>query len=122
MGMDPEVKTPAQVMLAMVAAFDTGVLSTIAEAVDPDYLDYQGLDGQRPIVGIDGFAQVVKTARSDFAELSVTVADLIESTDRVAARILWESARPSGEAVEREPIDILRVVGGRAIEHWGARS
>jgi predicted nucleotidyltransferase/predicted ester cyclase len=119
---NPEVKTSAQVMLAMVAAFDSGDLSTIAETVDPDYLDHQGLEDRHPLVGIDGFSRVVKAARAGFSELSVTVADLIEGTDRVAARILWVGVQPSGEGIQRETIDIIRVVDGRAIEHWGAQS
>jgi hypothetical protein len=61
--MAPETRTPADVLRAMVAAFDSGDLGIVAEIVHPDYLDHQGLEGLRPITGADGFARVVETAR-----------------------------------------------------------
>jgi predicted ester cyclase len=106
----------------MVAAFDGGDLEPVAGIVHPDYLDHQGLDGQRPVVGIEGFAHVVRTARSAYAELSVEIVDLIEGADRAAGRIVWDGVRASGEHVRRETIDIIRVADGRAVEHWGGVS
>jgi predicted ester cyclase len=114
--------TPAEVLRAMVAAFDGGDLGSVAEIVHPDYLDHQGLDGERRITGIAGFTHVVETARSAYAELSVEIVDLIEGADRAAGRIVWDGVRPSGERTRRETIDIVRVVGGRAVEHWGGHS
>lgn len=113
---------PAAVLRAMVAAFDTGELAAVADVVHADYLDHQGLDGQRPITGVDGFVHVVRTARAAYAELSVTIVDLVEGPDRAAARIAWDGVRPTGERVHRETIDIVRVEDARAVEHWGARS
>jgi predicted ester cyclase len=106
----------------MVAAFDSGDLVAVAEFVHPDYLDHQGLEGRRPITGIEGFAHVVETARLAYVELSVSVVDLIEGADRAAARIVWDGVRSSGERARRETIDIVRVVEGRAIEHWGGQT
>jgi len=114
--------TCPDVLRAMVAAFDTGDLREVATVVHPEYLDHQGLPGERPICGVDGFAHVVETARSGYVDLSVSVVDLIEGSDWVAARIAWRGRRPSGEVVRRETIDIVRVEAGKAVEHWGARS
>jgi len=120
--MSDGTRSPAEVMEAMVAAFATGALDAVADLVHPDYHDHQGLDGQHPIRGIDGFAHVVRTARAAYAELSVTIADLVEGRDRAAARLVWTGVRSSGEVVERETIDIVRVTDGRASEHWGGQS
>jgi len=109
-------------MRAMVAAFDTGNTSEIPDVVHPDYLDHQGLGNERPLVGVDAFRRIVETARGGYAQLSVTIADLIEGADRVAARLVWKGTRPSGESVQREGLDIVRVDAGRAVEHWGGRS
>jgi predicted SnoaL-like aldol condensation-catalyzing enzyme len=119
---DPGTATPTEVMRAMVAAFNTGEVSDVAAFVHPEYLDHQGLPGQRPITGVDGFVHVVRTARSGYVALSVTIEDLIESLDRTAARIAWSGLRSSGEMTQRETIDIVRVEAGRAIEHWGGQS
>ena len=109
-------------MRAMVAAFNTGETGGSGAFVHPDYVDHQGLGDERPLLGVDGFKHVVQTARAGYSELFVTVADLIEGPDRVAARLIWTGTRPSGDAVEREGLDIVRVEAGRAIEHWGGRS
>lgn len=106
---------------AMVSMFATGDLSEIKATVHSDYLDHQGL-GAGPIRRPDGFATVVRAARSDNDVLEVAVEDLIEGMDRAAARLSWRGTRSSGESVERETIDIVRVEDGRAVEHWGSRS
>ena len=109
-------------MRAMVAAFDSGDVRDIADLVHADYVDHQGLGDGEPTTGVEGFRHVVETARSGYTELSVTIADLIEGADRVAARLVWTGVRPSGERAEREGLDIVRVEDGQAIEHWGGRS
>ncbi len=109
-------------MRAMVAAFATGAVDEVDEIVDSDYLDHQGLPHVRPIRGVDGFRHVIEVARGGYADLSVKIADLIEGSDRVAARLVWSGVRPTGEATERETLEIVRVETGRAIEHWGGHS
>src|SRR5690606_38947128 len=90
--------------------------------VHPDYVDHQGLGDERPLLGVDGFRHVVQTARAGYSESSVTIAGLIEESDRAAARLIWTGTRPAGDSVEREGLDIVRIEEGRAIEHWGGRS
>lgn len=114
--------TAADVMRAMVAAFDTGNVSQVEWVVHSEYLDHQGLPDERPITGVDGFIHVVGVARSAYTDLSVTVEDLIEGDDRAAARLAWKGVRRSGETARRETIEIVRVEAGRAIEHWGGHS
>lgn len=53
---------PSSVLVAMVDAFVTGDLSQVSQLVADHYLDHQGIGG-RPLVGVDGFAQVVEAAR-----------------------------------------------------------
>jgi len=116
-----DTRSPGDVMRAMVVAFDTGDTGGLGDFMHTDYVDHQGLGDDRPLHGIDGFRRVVETAREGYLELSVTIADLIEGRDRAAARIVWTGTRPSGELVQREGIDIVRVDAGRAVEHWGGR-
>ncbi len=109
-------------MRAMVAAFDIGRMDTLDEIIHADYLDHQGLPHRRPIRGVDGFRKVVEVARSGYDDLSINIADLIEGVDRAAARLMWSGVRRTGEPTERETLEIVRVDGGRAIEHWGGHS
>ncbi|MCA1707057.1 MAG: ester cyclase, partial [Actinobacteria bacterium] len=80
-----------------------------------------GLGGE-PIRGAVGFAVVVAAARDGHQSLTVTIEDLITYHDRAAARLRWLGVRTSGEPVERETLEIVRIEDGRAIEHWGGRS
>ncbi len=114
--------TPSEVIEAMVTTFNTGDVSDVAGVVHSEYLDHQGLDGERPIHGPDGFVHVVQVARAAYANLKVTIVDVIESGDRVAARIIWDGVRSSGEIQRRETIDIIRIADGKATEHWGGES
>ena len=109
-------------MRAMVSAFNTGETNQLETIIHPDYLDHQGLPHSRPIRGIEGFRQVIEVARSGFEDLSVEVVDLIEGSDRSAARLVWSAVRRSGETAERETLEIVRIDTGRAIEHWGGHS
>ena len=105
----------------MVAAIATGDTHDCHEYVSASYLDHQGRGGV-PLHGPDGFQQVVRAAhRSTTPHLLVE--DLITDETRAVARIRWRFA-PSdrGDHVERETIEIIRVEGGQAVEHWGAEA
>ncbi len=117
MAFDDRERSPAEVITAMVSMFATGDVARVAEVVDTSYVDHQG-----KIRGPGGFEEVVAAARSVYEALEVVVDDLIEGDDRVAVRLRWLGTRPSGEIDERETLDIVRVVNGRAVEHWGGRS
>jgi ketosteroid isomerase-like protein len=112
---------PSDVVRAMVAMFNTGDVVDVEAVVAPEYFDYQELLSG-PISGPAGFARVVEAARQGFVELEVTIEDLIVGVDRAAARLRWLGLRRSGESVDRQTIDIVRVENGKAVEHWGARS
>jgi predicted ester cyclase len=109
------------VMRAMLAMFATGDVAAVADVVADEYHDHQGLNGVE-IHGTDGFCRVVEVARASMLDLTITVEDLVADDERVAARIRWQGRSPSGDAVDRETIDLLRVSAGRAVEHWGART
>jgi hypothetical protein len=105
----------------MVDVFNTGRFDSVEMIVDRGYLDHQGLRGQL-LRGPSGFKTVVSAARSGFDSLDVIVEDLIESEDQAVARLRWKGAQKSGESVERETIEWIRVRGEVAVEHWGGRS
>lgn len=107
------------VMLKMVEAFGTGDVARVDLFVSPDYVDHQGL-GEGEVRGASGFANVVQVARRAVSGLEVRIEDVITEDDRVAARINWQGVSADGRMLERETIDIIRVVDDKAVEHWGA--
>jgi hypothetical protein len=101
--------------------FNSGDVGGVAELVHAEYHDHQGLDGE-PKSGPSGFAEVVAIARSGYAALDVAVEDLVEKGDRAAARFRWHRTRRTGQRVERETLEMIRVRDDLAVEHWGGRS
>lgn len=109
----------AQVLEEMVAMFDSGDPTAAVRVVADSYLDHQGL-GQGPMHGVGGFIEVVQASRAGFEMKKVRIEDLFDTHDRAVARIRWRGRRQDGQEVDRQTIDIVRVVDGRAAEHWGA--
>jgi predicted ester cyclase len=107
------------VMLKMVEAFGTGDFARVDQFVSPDYVDHQGL-GEGEVLGASGFANVVQVARRAVSGLEMRIEDVITEDDRAAARINWQGVSADGRMLERETIDIIRVVDDKAVEHWGA--
>ena len=99
--------------------FVTGDLAQVHALIAPDYLDHQGLDGV-VITGRQGFHRVVTAARTGLPQLRIVIHDLIAEDDKVVARLRWQSIDQAGNRIDRETIDILRLVNGQAVEHWGA--
>ena len=102
----------------MVEMFVSGDVSEIAHVVADDYHDHQGLGGS-PVSGPAGFTSVVAAARSGYRELRVVIVQAEQTDDRVLATIHWRGIRTGGVSVERDTEDEIRVVDGRAVEHWG---
>jgi hypothetical protein len=56
----PMKRSPAEVLRAMVEAFNTGDLGGVDDYIDPGYLDHQGL-GSGPMNGRGGSRAIVET-------------------------------------------------------------
>ena len=116
------VQDVKELIRRMVEAFDRGDVSDVESFVGAGYVDHQGIGGEE-IRGPKGFRRVVELARSSFADLSVSIEDLLADGDRVAVRLRWVGSQKSdGTVVKRETIDIVAVKSGKAVEHWGVRT
>jgi hypothetical protein len=110
-----------RVMRRMVAAFSAGDAHDCHEYVSDSYLDHQGRDGV-PRHGPEGFQQVVRAAHGS-ATPELLIEDIIGTDTRAVARIRWRFVpRGGGDGIERETIEIVRIEGGQAVEHWGAET
>jgi predicted SnoaL-like aldol condensation-catalyzing enzyme len=113
--------TAIRVLEEMVAMFASGDPSGATAVVAEEYIDHQGL-GTRAVRGVEGFTRVVRANFAAYEQLEIFIEDLFGDEDRAVARIRWRGRQHCGEVVQRETIDIVRVVQGRAVEHWGARA
>lgn len=110
----------------LVEGFMTGDGSVVDEVCSPDLVEHQfGLAGG----GAEALAHL-KAAMADVhravPDMTFTIEDSVESGDR-----LWVRARgrgtatgpffgpPSGRPIDITVIDVVRVVDGLIVEHWG---
>jgi steroid delta-isomerase-like uncharacterized protein len=95
----------------------------VDELVAEEYLEHAPFG---EVVGREGYRDGIAMFRAAFADIALTVHDLIEQNDRVAARFTFR-ARHEGEFfgapasnadVSMDGITIARLDDGRVIEEW----
>lgn len=121
MNMEKRVPENKVAIKKIVEIFNTGDLSEVDSIFAPEYIDHQRpawLDATGP----EEFKQIVLSARQSLPNLKVTIEDIVAEDDKVVTRLHWHSTDPAGKTIERETIDILRFVGGKVVEHWGAEA
>lgn len=100
-------------------------LDLIPEYATEDWLDHESF-GEIPATR-DGIGQFLTMFRDAFPDLHFTVDEVLVAGDKVTTRIRISGTHkgefmgipPTGKSFEIETIDILRMVGDRAAEHWG---
>jgi predicted ester cyclase len=103
--------------------FGEGDVDVLDELMATDVVEHQR--GNRS--GIEGAREVVRTLHRWMADFSLTVEDAAVSGDVVWTRNRGRGVNtgsvmgnaPTGKAVEIDVIDIVRLEGGRVVEHWG---
>ena len=106
--------------------FDTGDVATLPTVLTGDWVDHPLADGQQP--GRDGLTPVVRSFRSVFPDLHVTVEQIIPSADGryVTVRTVWSGTQrapflglpATGARVSFRTTDIHRISKNRIAETW----
>lgn len=100
-----------------------GDISEVDLIFSSDYIDHQN-DKDRPdgieVNGQEEFKQIVAGARKSLPNLSLTIEDMFAEDNKVATRLQWHSVDSEGKKIERETIEILRLLDGKVVEHWVA--
>src|SRR5215211_310917 len=105
---------------------NTGELDRVEEFCAQDFVDHEEGPPGTPD-GIEGVKAFVKMFRDGFPDMRTSLEDVLEDGDEVAARVKMTGTHdgefmgvpPSGNRVEIEWIDIVRIVDGKAVEDWG---
>src|SRR3954453_4768937 len=103
-----------------------GDLDRIAELCTEDIVDPELPPGMPS--GVDGVKAFMQMMRGAFPDLRATMQDYVEQGDRAVARARFTGTHQgelmgvaaSGNAIDLECIDMIRVVDGKCAEHWGA--
>lgn len=103
--------------------FGKGDLAAVEAVVAPDFVEHQ--DGLRQ--GIEGLKQTIGQVRGWFPDIVMTIEDLVVSGDKAWGRMVSHATHsqtvmgcpPTGAPVSITIMDIMRVVDGKMVEHWG---
>ncbi len=107
-------------------AVNAGDMDAAMSLVADDFREYEefpGIPSNR-----DGVRQFFEMMRSAFPDFSVDVEDMLVEGDKVAVRMQMTGThegeflgmQSTGRRFSVTGIDIVRVVDGKAVEHWGA--
>ena len=99
-----------------------GAMSLVADDFR-DHEEFPGISSDR-----DGVRQFFEMMRSAFPDFRIEVQDMLAEGDRVAVRMQMSGTHQgeflgmpgTGRRFSTTGIDIIHVVGGKAVEHWGA--
>jgi len=102
-----------------------GNLDVIDELVADDFVDHEELPGLPP--DKDGVKQFFTQLRGAFPDLRLEAHEVLADGDLACARVMLTGTHESdfmglpasGEHIEVQIIDMLRLRGGQATEHWG---
>ena len=95
------------------------------EYVSPDFVEHEDL---APFPqNREGARQFFSAMLAAFPDMQITFHDMIAEGDKVAARSTWRGTHqgefqgipPTGKTVTFNALDIVRLDGGKVVEHWG---
>jgi steroid delta-isomerase-like uncharacterized protein len=116
----------ALVRRLMEEVINQGNTSLVDELFAPDFVEHEELPPGIPS-GIEAVKTLFTMFHSAFPDFQVTVDDLIAEGDKVVVRSTWSGTHkgefmgipPSGRSVSFGVYDIIRMAGGKVVEHWG---
>jgi predicted ester cyclase len=93
--------------------------------VSPEFLDHTPLPGMSS--GVEGLQQRLMVLHGAFPDFHSEIEQLIAEGDKVVALITstgthqrdFCGAPPTGRRFTIQEIHIVRIVGGKMVEHWG---
>jgi steroid delta-isomerase-like uncharacterized protein len=106
--------------------FNRGNISLVDELMAPDFVEHEELPPGIP-PGREAPKQMTTIFRSAFPDFKATIDDIVAEGDKVVIRQTWSGTHkgefmgipPTGKSVSFGVIDIIRIAGGKFVEHWG---
>ncbi len=106
--------------------FSEGRLEVCDELIAHELVEHQDF-GPDHAPGADGVRAVIRSLRDAFSDFRLTIEDLVVAGDIVWTRNVATGTHdgtfagnpPTGRPIRVDVFDVLRVVDGRVVEHWG---
>ena len=107
-------------------AFNGGDLSVADAVTSPDLVEHQDF-GPNHASGAEGVRAVISSLRRAFSDFHLQIEDTATSGDTLWARLTATGTHdgpfmghpPTGRRMRTTVFDVVRVVDGRMVEHWG---
>jgi predicted ester cyclase len=106
--------------------FSRGQLDVCDELIAAELVEHQDF-GPDHAAGAEGVKAVIGSLRRGFSDFRLTIEDLVVAGDVVWTRNVatgthdgvFAGTPPTGRPIRVDVFDVLRVVDGRIVEHWG---
>jgi steroid delta-isomerase-like uncharacterized protein len=106
--------------------FNRGNIGRADEFLTPDFVEREELPPGIPR-DREGVKQLTAMLRGAFPDFRATIDDMVAEGDKVVMRMTWRGTHkgefmgipPTGKSVSFGVIDIIRIAGGKFVEHWG---
>ena len=106
--------------------FNGGDLSVADAVTSPDLAEHQEF-GPDHAPGAEGVRAVISSLRRAFSDFHLEIEDTAVSGDTVWARLTATGTHdgpfmghpPTGRQMRATVFDVVRVIDGRMVEHWG---
>ncbi len=106
--------------------FNLGDLGVVDELASPGFVEHQNFGPAWP-TGREALRATIRSLRSSFPDLVLSIEDVVAAGEMVWARIEGKGTNsgpflgfpPTGKSMHIDVIDIVRVVDGQLVEHWG---
>ena len=108
------------------AGFNEGDLSVADDVISPEHIEHQYF-GPDHAPGPAGVKAVIASLRAAFSDFHLAIDDLVVDGDKVWLRMTGTGTNdgsfmghaPTGRHMHSDVVDVVRVEGGRIVEHWG---
>jgi len=106
--------------------FNQGNMSLADEILAPNFVENEQLPPGIPN-GREGVKVMSTMLRSAFPDFKATIEDILAEGDKVVIRMTWSGTHKgefmgipaTGKSISIGVIDIIRIAGGKLVEHWG---
>ena len=124
---DPDAADPTAVIRRMFdEGFATGDGAVVDEICSPDLVEHQfGLSGDSA-AAIQHVKDAMRQVHGAVPDISFTIEESDENGDKLWVRVRAQGTAtgpffgpPSGRPIDFTVFDVVRVVDGRIVEHWG---
>jgi predicted ester cyclase len=119
--------TPESVARRLIEeGFNAGNLDVCDELTAPDLVEHQSF-GPNHAAGANGVRAVIASLHRAYSDFHLEIEDVTVAGDTVWLRMRGSGTNdgpfmgnpPTGRSMEVDVFDVIRVVDGRMVEHWG---